>query len=172
MADSGKAAKKKPVPKKQSWRSKFWNFTWREGRWLRRITFIVLIIIFVYTAVTYSIGEWYIRKHRNEPLTIGTTFISGYASSFGLDPHKTLDAIFSDLGVRQVRLVSYWNNIEPTQGAYDFSDLDWQFAMADQYHAKVSLSVGLRQPRWPECHEPSWVDTTQPESNWVPALNK
>jgi hypothetical protein len=172
MADSGKAAKKKPAPKNRNWLGKIWDYTWREGRWLRRITFIILVIIFVYTAFTYSIGEWYIRKHKHDPLTLGTTFISGYAESFGLDPHETLNAIFSDLGMRQVRLVSYWNNIEPTQGTYDFSDLDWQFALANQYHAKISLSIGLRQPRWPECHEPSWVDTTKSESAWVPALNK
>jgi hypothetical protein len=30
--------------------------------------------------------------------------------------------------------------------------------------------VGLRQPRWPECHAPSWVDTTQPSSQWQPQL--
>jgi hypothetical protein len=68
-------------------------------------------------------------------------------------------------------LVSYWKDIEVQPGIYDFSKLDWQFAMANQYHAKVSLAIGLRQPRWPECHEPSWVDTTQNENNWVPQLN-
>src|SRR5262249_2552696 len=36
---------------------------------------------------------------------------------------------------------------------------------------KVSLAIGLRQPRWPECHSPAWakVDTT-PESDWYPEL--
>src|SRR5581483_8742725 len=75
------------------------------------------------------------------------------------------------LGMKQVRLVSYWGDIEPTKGSYDFSTLDWEFALANQYHTKVSLAVGLRQPRWPECHQPDWVNG-EPSSVWEPQLYK
>jgi hypothetical protein len=78
--------------------------------------------------------------------------------------------MLSDLGLKQVRLVSYWSDIEPQPGKYDFSKLDWQFAMANKYGAKVSLAIGLRQPRWPECHEPSWTHS-EPKSQWQPQLN-
>ena len=45
--------------------------------------------------------------------------------------------------------------------------------MADKYGAKVSLSIGLRQPRWPECHPPAWADVrADNESQWRPQLNK
>jgi beta-galactosidase GanA len=67
-------------------------------------------------------------------------------------------------------LVSYWSNIEKEQGTYDFSELDWQFDKAEAAGAEVSLSIGLRQPRWPECHEPAWVDTTKPRQQWQPEL--
>jgi hypothetical protein len=70
---------------------------------------------------------------------------------------KRLNAIFSDLKIRHIRLVSYWKDIETSPGEYDFSKLDWQFDMANKYGAKVSLAMGMRQPRWPECHEPSWI---------------
>ena len=92
------------------------------------------------------------------PLVLGTSCVPNYARSSGLDPKETLEAIFSELGMRQVRLVSYWKVIEPSPGRYDFSELDWQFEMANKYDVKVSLAVGLRQPRWPECHEPKWLD--------------
>jgi hypothetical protein len=103
---------------------------------------------------------------------LGTTFIPDYAESFGLDPHQTLEAIFSDLNIKHVRLVSYWSDIEPKAGTYDFSKLDWQFKLANKYGAKVSLAVGLRQPRWPECHEPNWItiDSYHPLV-WQPQLN-
>lgn len=123
----------------------------------------------------YSIAEWYIHKHASEPLNLGTTFIADYAQRLGLDPQQTLQAILkpaSDggLGMKSVRLVSYWSKIETSPGIYNFSYLDWQFAMANQYGAKVSLALGLRQPRWPECHQPAWTDK-QPASVWQPQLN-
>jgi hypothetical protein len=143
------------------WQHSFWH------KWLLIITALAVFLL----GVSYGIAQWYIQKHSNEPLTIGATFIPDYAESYGLDPHHTLNAIFSDLGMRQVRLVSYWNDIEPQPGHYDFSQLDWQFAMANKYHAKVSLAIGLRQPRWPECHEPDWVNMTD-KSQWQPQLYK
>lgn len=80
--------------------------------------------------------------------------------------------MFEDLGMRQVRLVSYWKNIELTPGKYDFSELDNEFALANQYNAQVSLAIGLRQPRWPECHEPKWIDISASENQWKPQLFK
>jgi hypothetical protein len=144
---------------------------WRGSIWRKILSSLAVIMLF-FTGVSYGIAEWYIHKHSGEPLVLGTSFVAGYAESFGLDPHRTLDAILGDLGIRQVRLVSYWNQIEKTPGKYDFSDLDWQFALANKYGAKISLAIGLRQPRWPECHEPKWVDTAQPVSRWTPQLDK
>ena len=74
------------------------------------------------------------------------------------------------IGVRQFRLTSYWSDIEPAQGSYNFSQLDWEFAQANKVHAKIILVVGLRQPRWPECHPPSWVNTAGPLNSWEPQL--
>lgn len=121
----------------------------------------------------YGVGQWYINKHKDEPLILGATFIPAYAEGFGLDSKQTLEAMLSDLKLKRVRLVSYWKNIEPTPGKYDFSGLDWQFEMAKKYDAKVSLAIGLRQPRWPECHEPDWVkiDSNNRQS-WEPQLFK
>ncbi len=118
----------------------------------------------------YGVAEWYIHKHNKEPLVIGTTFIADYAKSFGLDPHQALDDILGDLNIKHIRLVSYWSDIEKTPGNYDFSGLDDEFAIAAQHNAKVSLSIGLRQPRWPECHMPNWALNEQ-YSTWQPQLN-
>ncbi len=106
----------------------------------------------------YGIARWYIHSHRNEPLDIGATFVPDYARYFGLDPKETYGAMLDDLEIRTVRLVSYWDNIEKEQGTYDFNELDWQFKMAEERGVKVSLAIGLRQPRWPECHKPVWAE--------------
>lgn len=140
---------------------------WPEPLW-KRILAVILAFVIIFTAISYGVAQWYISKHNDEPLVMGTTFVPDYARSYGLDPQQTLEAIFSELGMRQVRLVSYWKHIEPTPGTYDFSELDWQFALANKYGAKVSLAIGLRQPRWPECHEPQWVSFADKE--WEPKL--
>lgn len=147
---------------------KIMHYLWPASIW-KRVLFTAAAILILFTAISYGVAQWYIAKHNDEPLRLGTTFTSDYAVSFGLDPKGTLAAILGDLKLKQVRLVSYWDRIEPSPGKYDFTDLDWQFAMANQYGAKVSLAIGLRQPRWPECHEPAWA-MSEPKSQWQPQL--
>jgi hypothetical protein len=120
----------------------------------------------------YGIALWYQHGQAGKPNQLGVTFIPSYASYLGVDPQETLDAILTDLDAQQLRLTSYWDEVEPTAGAYDFSTLDWQMAAAEKAGAKVSLAIGLRQPRWPECHAPGWVDTAAPVSRWQPALEQ
>jgi hypothetical protein len=146
-------------------------FIWRGSLW-RKLAVILIGIIILWTVICYGVGRWYMAKHDDEPLVLGTTFIADYAKSFGLSPEQTLKAIFEDLGIRQIRLVSYWKEIEAVPGTYDFSNLDWQFEMAGKYDARVSLAIGLRQPRWPECHEPKWADISAPRNQWQPQLDR
>lgn len=141
---------------------------WRRN-WFHKVVVIFALIIGLSVGTMYGIARWYIWQQSSKPLILGTSFIPDYAESLGLDPKATLDAILNDLGVRHLRLVSYWTDIEPTKGTYDFSTLDWEFQKADAAHAKVSLAIGLRQPRWPECHMPSWAQS-EPESVWAPQL--
>ncbi len=117
----------------------------------------------------YGIARWYIHSEQSKPFQFGVSFIPDYAQSLGLDPPQTMGALL-DIGVRQFRLVSYWSDMEQTPGNYDFSQLDWQFKKAEAAHAKITLTVGLRQPRWPECHAPSWIDINKPSSQWQPQL--
>jgi hypothetical protein len=142
---------------------------WRKNRF-HKIVVVLFVVIALSVGTMYGIARWYIWTQRNTPYTMGASFIPEYAQSLGVDPQQTLHAMLYDLGVKNLRFVSYWNDIEPTKGHFDFSTLDWEFAAADAAHAKVSLSIGLRQPRWPECHPPSWVDTSQPDSQWTPEL--
>lgn len=118
----------------------------------------------------YAIAQWYIWSSRNQPLHMGVSFIPAYAQSLGVDPEETMDALL-DIGVRDFRLVSYWNQLEPEQGKYDFSLLDWQFAKAEKAGANVTLTLGLRQPRWPECHKPDWANKL-PDGQWQAQLNE
>lgn len=148
-----------------------WFAAWWQARWWHKALAVVVAICMLVTGSAFGIAQWYIFQNRDKPYQLGTTFISHYAKDLGVDPQTTLRAILTDLQPTQLRLVSYWDTIESTQGAYDFSDLDWQMKMAEQYNTKVSLALGLRQPRWPECHMPKWA-LEQPKTQWYPALKQ
>ena len=142
-----------------------------KQRWLRITLLTILAIVTLTVGSMYAVARWYIADHANQPLQLGASFIPAYAEKFGLDPQQTLDAMINDLGVKNIRMVSYWEDIEAEPGTYDFSQLDWQFAMAQAGGAKVSLAIGLRQPRWPECHSPEWANVRSDNMDeWYPKL--
>lgn len=131
---------------------------WHRRSLAQRIFVVVIAVWLVLYVQAVAIAGWYINKHKNEPLSIGATFIADYARYYDLDAKETMLAIRDDLGVKRFRLVSYWKNIEPVNGQYDFSELDWQFDTVEEVGGTVSLAIGLRQPRWPECHFPKWAE--------------
>lgn len=87
----------------------------------------------------------------------GVTFSPAYAESLGLDWHQTYDAIVGDLGVKRLRLSTYWDVTEPHKGEFDFHDVDYELNGAGVHGAKVLFAVGRKLPRWPECHDPEWI---------------
>lgn len=113
--------------------------------------FVFLATVSIVLAVSFS------RSHRNEPYRIGFSFSAKYARELGVDPDETLRAALEDLSPSQVRLMSYWDDIEISPGEYDFDWLDRQIAAVGKAGSRVSLAIGLRQPRWPECHYPQWA---------------
>ncbi len=135
---------------------------------MRRLTIAIVAFVVVAVSGMYGIAQWYIHSERSKPMEMGVSFIPDYAQSLGVDPQDTMDAL-TGIGVKQFRLVSYWSDMEPTKGQYDFSQLDWQFKKAEAARAQVMLVVGLRQPRWPECHIPDWA-AKEPKSQWQPQL--
>ena len=139
----------------------YWS---RSSLWRKSLVCFLLALLIILVS-SYGIAEWYIIRHKNEPLKIGATFIPDYARQLGVDPQETLQAAIDDLGIRRFRLVSYWDDIERTPGVYDFSELDWQFQKIEAAGGQVALAIGLRQPRWPECHGPDWA-MSKPKNEW------
>jgi hypothetical protein len=139
-----------------------------KGFWQKALAVLIALVILSLSGM-FAIAQWYYAKHRDTPVQLGATFIPDYALRLGVDPQETMDAMITDLGIKRFRLVSYWENGEMLQGKYDFSFLDWQMNKASAAGAKVSLAIGLRQPRWPECHMPAWA-AKLPISEWQPKL--
>lgn len=129
----------------------------------RRRLKVYLIIILAIAA--WSLWYWkFAGHHLNfQPEKVpdnfwGVTFSTKYAYELGLDWTKVyLDAL-DDLKVKQIRLPVYWDDIEREKGQYDFSGYDWMLDEGAKRDVKFILVVGRRQPRWPECHQPDWVN--------------
>jgi hypothetical protein len=87
----------------------------------------------------------------------GVSFSIKCQDEFNGKQQDCLKQALSDLGVRRLRLMSYWDEHEKVQGVYDFSELDWQIELAEKYNAEVTFCLGIKQPRWPESHIPKWA---------------
>jgi hypothetical protein len=87
----------------------------------------------------------------------GLSFSELYAQDLGLDWKQAYKTILTDLKPQKLILMAYWQYLEPNQGQYDFSDLDWQTSLAQKNGQSVVLAIGQRVPRWPECHIPGWA---------------
>lgn len=143
--------------------------------WLRKILsswpFRIITGVLVLWYIVFNAG-WLLNFIPFPPVSnpnYGVSFSAERARELGLDPHANLDALLSDMGIRNYRLMSYWDEIEPTRGHFDFSELDWEMNEVAKYGGHVTLAIGLRQPRWPECHAPNWSYDLQGNA-WKQAL--
>jgi len=122
------------------------------------------IVLGLLGALLVLYGVSWIPTYTNPNAVWGTTFSQYYAAEeLGLDWRTAYLAILDDLRPAKLRLVAYWQYLEPEEGVFRFDDLDWQIAEASARGIPVTLAMGYRVPRWPECHWPEWVKRETPE---------
>ena len=128
-----------------------------SGRELaKKIAAIILIMLgMLWLGVTQYARNIPVDAGRH--ITWGVTFSSKFSRALELDPRVNLEAIVRELRPRRIRVAAYWDEIERVRGVYDFSDLDWQIAMMRDAGIEAVIAVGMRVPRWPECHIPDWT---------------
>jgi len=99
-----------------------------------------------------------------EDITWGISFSQKQAELLGLSWQDNYLALLDDLQIPAIKIIAYWDLIEPETGKYIFNDLDFQIEEAGLREAKVILAIGRKVPRWPECHIPEWArDLNQKE---------
>ena len=109
----------------------------------------IILLLFIYVNLPVSPSK--------NNVQIGVTFSERYAQEIGLDWRAAYLAMLDDLNMKIIRIPVYWDSVEPSDGQYDFADLDWELQQAKLRNAKVILVVGEKVPRWPECYIPDWV---------------
>jgi len=118
------------------------------------IVFIILSVIFLAGFLIYLFTG---KAPVVEEINFGVTFSQYFAEQMDFDWKEMYLAILDELGVKKLRLVAYWQKVEPEQGKYSFEDLDWQIEEAGKRDVEVILVIGRKVPRWPECHIPEWA---------------
>jgi len=118
----------------------------------RKIVLLILFSAFLILAVFL-----FFSNRKTYEVDYGVSFSKVYAEYLGLDWKEVYLAILQDLNSKYIRIVAPWNYIESEKGKFSFSEIDWQMNEAFKNGTKVTLVVGQKTPRWPECHTPNWV---------------
>ncbi|MFH1766756.1 MAG: beta-galactosidase [Patescibacteria group bacterium] len=123
------------------------------AKWARafRISVLFALVISIFSTTLYS---WFTPGD----LELGVTFSDRYAEELGLDWQETYLAILYDLQVKKIRLPVYWSAVEPIEGQRNFETIDWMMDEAAKHDTEVTLVIGVKVPRWPECFAPDWVE--------------
>lgn len=114
---------------------------------------VVILSLFLIIICCFFIGF----PKQAENITWGVNFSQKYTEGLGLDWRETYLAILDDLGARNIKIAAHWDFIGGEEGNYYFDDLDWQIREAEKREAKIILVIGMKTPRWPECHIPEWA---------------
>lgn len=125
-------------------------------RLLKRIAALKLVVVSFFVMLVLLLA-W--PKPVPTRTTFGVTFSAPQAEWLNKDWKKVYQAILNDLQVKNLRLIAFWDEIEPEPNEYNFENLDYQMNQAAEHNAEVVLAIGRKLPRWPECHQPEWTDS-------------
>lgn len=125
----------------------------------QKITAVILVGIGLFLMVISQFPP----TDPNRSINWGVTFSDKFSLNLGLNPKENFKAILDDLKVNRVRLIAYWDEIEKEKNSFDFSSLDWQISEAQRRNVKIILAIGMKVPRWPECHLPNWAEILSEE---------
>lgn len=112
-------------------------------------TIIFLLAVFVY----FFVGS----TKPAERITWGASFSQLQAESLGLDWKEVYIALLDDLKVERLKISVDWDRVAVKKDAFVFDDIDWQVTEAEKRGVDLLLVMGMRTPRWPECHIPAWA---------------
>ncbi len=124
-----------------------------------KIFFLVILILLLAFAAYLFVG----KREPTQDIVWGVNFSQKQAQYLSSDWQETYLALIEDLNVKHLKLATYWNLIEPEKDNYLFEDLNWQVRIAEENGVQLLLVIGMKAPRWPECHMPDWAKSLSKE---------
>ncbi|MFZ5391323.1 MAG: beta-galactosidase [Patescibacteria group bacterium] len=125
-------------------------------KYLKWFGLIILLVL-----VVGAVKEITLPKN-SQPLLV-PTFSASQARYLGLNPTEAYLRIIKELKPKQIRLQANWDQIEPQFDQFDFFELDNFVDIATVNKVAVTLAIGRKLPRWPECHDPVWLKDLRPD---------
>lgn len=122
----------------------------------RKPLFIVILIVGIFLFVGFLflfVG----KPPQAESMAWGVNFSQKHAINLGLNWKETYLALLDNLGARRLKIAVHWDFVEGEGPGLFFDDVDWQMKEAEKRNARVLLAIGMKTPRWPECHIPQWA---------------
>lgn len=116
------------------------------------------IILAIFVLVVLTLSYFYTVYKPSPEQSWGLSFSVPAVEYLGFDWKTAYLDILNDLKPEKLRLMAYWEMIEPKLGQFDFQTVDEMLIEAGKRDIDVILVVGHKQPRWPECHHPSWYE--------------
>jgi hypothetical protein len=119
------------------------------------------LIVLVGLACVLGSENW-AQPQTDQPL-VGFSFSPKISSSAHRDPGDDLSRLLSATQPDLVRLPIYWDDVQPSPAALDFSSIDNLLAVVAKHNetfadtTRVVLTVGARNFLYPELHQPKWA---------------
>jgi hypothetical protein len=123
---------------------------------VRRFVLFPIAVLFIGAGILFW-NTYGSNPYPEQETVFGMTFSTKYATELGLNWKDVYTATLDDLGIRAFRIPVYWDEVESTEGEYTFDHVEWMMDEAQERGAYVTLAIGNRAPRWPECHPPTWT---------------
>ncbi len=121
-----------------------------------RIIKLTLLVILLFVLLVY--GCLWFASRKIYPVEFGLSFNKNYSQSLGLDWQKNYLDMLDQLKPKYLRLAAPWSEVESIPGNFKTENLDWQLAEALKRGVKITLEIGQKAPRWPECYVPDWAN--------------
>src|SRR5437868_2370869 len=104
------------------------------------LIFLVCIIAVLFGLAIY----FYFSFKPAAQVNFNISFSDRYAAYLGFNPKQVFLDILSDLKPKKVRIMAYWEDIEPKQNQFNFADFDYMLNLAEKDHTDVVLVLGRK----------------------------
>lgn len=116
-----------------------------------------ILVLLLILLITFFLFFFTGKKASAENITWGVNFSPKQANDLGLNPKETFLSIINDLRADHIKIAIHWDLIEAQENIFDMKDFDFYMGEAEKRGVNVILAIGVKTPRWPEYHVPSWA---------------